>query len=102
MVSKGFPNVTTSGRQYNIGEKPSVILYTYIFIFTYHIVDNVICITVTVPADSRQLWVLKKNLNASRPSNHPSDKGRNVKTFRWDHRLQSQNLFMAFKLIPRW
>ena len=30
MVSKGFPNVTTSGRQYDIGEKPSVILYTYI------------------------------------------------------------------------
>ena len=30
MVSKGFPNVTTSGRQYNIGEKPSVILDTYI------------------------------------------------------------------------
>ena len=30
MVSKGFPNVTTSGRQYNIGEKPSRILYTYI------------------------------------------------------------------------
>ena len=26
MVSKGFPNVITSGRQYNIGEKPSVIL----------------------------------------------------------------------------
>ena len=32
MVSKGFPNVTTSGRQYNIGEKPSVILYTYIYL----------------------------------------------------------------------
>ena len=31
MESKGFANnVTTSGRQYNIGEKPSVILYTYI------------------------------------------------------------------------
>ena len=30
MVSKGFPKVTISGRQYNIGEKPSVILYTYI------------------------------------------------------------------------
>ena len=30
MVSKGFPNVTTSGRRYNIGEKPSVILYTHI------------------------------------------------------------------------
>ena len=27
MVSKGFPNVTTSGRQYNIGEKPSVIVH---------------------------------------------------------------------------
>ena len=25
MVSKGFPNVTTSGRQYNIGEKPSIM-----------------------------------------------------------------------------
>ena len=30
MVSNGFPNVTTSGQHYNIGEKPSVILYTYI------------------------------------------------------------------------
>ena len=30
MVSNGFPNVATSGQQYNIGEKPSVILYTYI------------------------------------------------------------------------
>ena len=29
MVSKGFPNVVTSGQQYDIGEKP-VILYTYI------------------------------------------------------------------------
>ena len=28
MVSKGFPNVTTSGRQYNIEEKPSVIYCT--------------------------------------------------------------------------
>ena len=30
MVSNGFPNVTPSGQQYNIGEKPPVILYTYI------------------------------------------------------------------------
>ena len=30
MVSNWFPNVTTSGQQYDIGEKPSVILYTYI------------------------------------------------------------------------
>ena len=30
MVSKGFPNGVTLGQQYNIGEKPSVILNTYI------------------------------------------------------------------------
>ena len=36
MVSKGFPNVITSGRQYNIGEKPSVILYTYINLLQGH------------------------------------------------------------------
>ena len=37
MVSKGFPNVSTSGRQYNIGEKPSVILlYTYINLHANH------------------------------------------------------------------
>ena len=30
MVSNGFHSVTTSGQQYNIGDKPSVILYTYI------------------------------------------------------------------------
>ena len=30
MVSKGFPNVVTLGQQYNIGEKPAVILYPYI------------------------------------------------------------------------
>ena len=44
---------------------------------------------------------LKKNLNASRPSEHPPVRGKNVKTFiRWDHRLQIiQNLFMAFKRV---
>ena len=35
----------------------------------------------------------KENLNASRPSEHPPIRGENVKTFRWDHRLQIQNLF---------
>ena len=30
----------------------------------------------------------KKILNASRPSEHPPVRGENVKTFRWDHRLQ--------------
>ena len=30
MVLKGFPNVVTQDQQYNIGEKPAVILYTNI------------------------------------------------------------------------
>ena len=30
----------------------------------------------------------------------PQSGGKNVKTFRWDHRLQIQNLFMAFKRVP--
>ena len=46
---------------------------------------------------------LKKNMNASRPSEHSPVRGRrNVKTFRWDHRLQIQNLFMAFKRVLQW
>ena len=32
--------------------------------------------------------LLKKNLNASRPSKHPPVRGENVKTFKWVHRLQ--------------
>ena len=39
---------------------------------------------------------LKENLNASRPSEHPSLRGgKKVKTFRWEHRLQIQNLFIV-------
>ena len=34
-----------------------------------------------------------ENLNDSRPSEHPPVRGKNVKTFGWDHRLQIQNLF---------
>ena len=46
---------------------------------------------------------LKKNLNASRPpSEHPPVSGENNKKFGWDHRLQrQQNLFIAFKRVPR-
>ena len=44
-------------------------------------------------------WSSKKNLNASRSSEHPPVKGENVKTFRWDHRLQIQNLFMASPIV---
>ena len=41
-------------------------------------------------------------MSVSRPSAHPPARGKNVKTFnnRWDHRLQRQNLFMAFKRVP--
>ena len=44
---------------------------------------------------------LKKNRNVPRPSEHPPVRGGgNVKTFRWDQRLQIiQNLFMAFKRV---
>ena len=38
-------------------------------------------------------WFLKKNLSASRPSEHPPVRRENVETFRWDHRLQRPNLF---------
>ena len=44
---------------------------------------------------SRHGSCLKKNLNASRPFEHPSIRGENVKTFRWDHRLQIRNLFIS-------
>ena len=43
----------------------------------------------------------KKNQNASRPSEHSPVMGKKIKTFRWDQRLQIQNLFMAFKQVPR-
>ena len=49
-----------------------------------------------------QIYCLKKNMTASRPSEHPPVRGENVKTFRWDHRLQIQNLFVAFERVPRW
>ena len=33
----------------------------------------------------------------------PQSGGKHVKTFRWDHGLQLQNLFIAFKqVIPLW
>ena len=46
-----------------------------------------------------EVWCLKKNLNASRPSEHPAQGG-NVETLRLDHRLQIQNIFMAFTRLP--
>ena len=45
---------------------------------------------------------LRKNQNTPRPSEHPPVRGENIKTFRWDHRVQIQNLFLAFKRVPLW
>ena len=42
----------------------------------------------TYVARTYEYSCLKKNLNASRPSEHPSVRGEKVKAFRWDHRLQ--------------
>ena len=51
----------------------------------------------------RAYFFFKKKLNASRPSEYPPVRGENVKTFRWDHRLQIQiNLFVTFERVPRW
>ena len=44
-------------------------------------------------------FFFKKNQNAPIPSEHPPVRRKNVKTFRWDQRLQIQNLFMAFKYL---
>ena len=46
---------------------------------------------------TRAQYFKNKNLNASRPSEHPLVRGgKHVKTFRWDHRPQIiQNLFMV-------
>ena len=55
------------------------------------------------PCLSSSRIYLKKTLNVSRPSEHPPVRGENVKTFRWGHRLQIiQDIFMAFKRVPRW
>ena len=59
-----------------------------------------------LPNEIHITYCLKKNLNVSRPSEHPPVREKNVNTFRWDHGLQIQNLFMAFKaavntIVPR-
>ena len=48
------------------------------------------------------LYFLKKDLNESRPSEHPLIRRGTVRTFRWNHRLQIRNLFMAFERVFRW
>ena len=53
-----------------------------------------------VSQDTVGLDLFKGKYECIRPSEHPPVRGGNVKTFRWDHRLQIQNLFMAFNGFP--
>ena len=115
----------TLGQQYDVGEKPTVILYIYI---NRHAgtPENVKTKQRQCSTPSHMVviiyyyigykykpttWYLtgfsngskKKTQNAPRTSEHPPVRGKNVKTFRWDHRLQIiQNLFRAFKRVPLW
>ena len=41
-----------------------------------------------IPVVHFDYCIFEENLNASRPSEHAPVAGKNVKTFRWDHRLQ--------------
>ena len=52
--------------------------------------------------DSHVQRNLKRNLNQSRPFEHHPVRAGNVKTLRWDDRLQIQNICMAFEQVPRW
>ena len=49
------------------------------------------------------LFVLKKNMNTCRTSEHPPLRGKNVKTFRWDHILmrprQREDLRVSRRVI---
>ena len=47
------------------------------------------------------LRCLKKNLNASRPSEHLPVREENVRTFRWDHRLQNYYNVVVVSHIQR-
>ena len=59
--------------------------------------ESKLCTHATIQKEHATRSDEKKFLNASRPSEHTSIRGGNVKTFRWDHRLQIQNLFLVFK-----
>ena len=106
MVLNRSPNVVYIGStvQY-IGENPTAKLYAYI---NHHAGKQhaVWCLKKNQDASSLKTLsgqtCFKENLNASRPSEHPPVKGENVKTLRWDHRLQRQNILMTFNRVPRW
>ena len=54
----------------------------------------------TVDAEECMRVSLKKNLNASRPSEYPSVRGGKCQNVRLDHRLQTQNLLWHINEFP--
>ena len=83
--SNGFSNGSNHGSTDNVGEKPTAILYTYInhhaqppiitqhdqsVIHSYEDGTNVTNSTIK-SYKNRGLLLFKKNLNASKPSEHP-------------------------------
>ena len=61
---------------------------------------------VTSPPPPQSLngsFVLGTNLRVFffKENEYPPVREEKVKTFRWDHRLQIQTLFMAFRRVPR-
>ena len=89
-LNAGSPLVVTLGQQYNVGEKPTAILYTYI---NHHAQPPIIpqhnhsCYIT-----SRIRWVFKNKIKIKKEQMYPviyGKKKQTKKTFRWDQRLQS-------------
>ena len=64
--------------------------------------ENVFRVTVTVSAAKRLLQIVFRKISTHVHLLSILHREENVKTFRWDHRLPRQNIFMAFKRVPQW
>ena len=72
MVSKGFPNVTTSGRQYNIGEKPSVIILYIVVVFFALLTDRALAIPSNIRGCQSDTWSQRgTKVNGSHHGDNP-------------------------------
>ena len=71
--------------------------------YTFFLHTNVIIYAVANPVRGhKEVVVVVLNVLSIDLLRIPQSEGENVKTFRWDQRLQRQNLFMAFNRVPRW
>ena len=80
---------------------PFLFLFLPFFCFFVDVAFSESCITV-FSLYCMESCCLKKIRTHPDLLSMPQSGGKNVKTFRWDHRLQIQNLFMAFKRVPLW